>query len=166
MPKNLEVKIQLDKFDNILDTLNGLGVKKIKELEQSDVYYENNNMKVKLRIENDEYFLIKYLRDENADNRWSNYELLKLEGDNPRKYLSDLMTEKIVVNKKRKLFIYDNTRIHLDEVENLGKFIELETKVIDSEENAERRFKELVKLLNLNLNKQIRSGYKELIEKL
>ncbi len=166
MPKNLEVKIQLDKFDNILDTLSELGVKKIKELEQSDVYYENKNMKVKLRIENDEYFLIKYLRDENADNRWSNYELLKLEGDNPRKYLSDLMTEKIVVNKKRKLFIYDNTRIHLDEVENLGKFIELETKVIDSEENAERRFKELVKLLNLNLNKQIRSGYKELIEKL
>jgi adenylate cyclase, class 2 len=32
-----------------------------------------------------------------------------------------------VVTKKRHLFLHANTRIHLDEVEGLGTFVELET---------------------------------------
>ena len=56
------------------------------------------------------------------------------------------------------------TRIHLDEVEGLGNFIELETVFIDSDEDAISRFNELVDILKLDLEKQIKCGYKELIE--
>ena len=165
MPKNLEVKIQVDSFLDTLDTLKLHRIKEEKVLEQTDVYYQNDNMKVKLRIENGQNWLIKYLRDETGKDRWSSYELLKLEGENPRKYLSDLLSEKTVVNKQRKLYIYENTRIHLDEVENLGNFIELETVVTGGDSEAKAEFEEVVELLNLDLTKQIKCGYKELIEK-
>lgn len=164
MPKNLEVKIQVDNFSFLLDTLTKMGVEREAVLNQSDIYYENDKMKVKLRIEDGKSCLIKYIRDEINKERWSNYELLFLEGENPRKYLSDLLKEKTVVTKKRSLYLYKNTRIHLDEVEGLGNFIELETVFIDSDEDAVSRFNELVDILKLDLDKQIKCGYKELIE--
>ena len=164
MPKNLEVKIQVKDFTFLLDTLKKLGVEREAVLHQSDIYYENEKMKVKLRIENGKNCLIKYIRDEVNKDRWSNYELLYLEGENPRKYLSDLMSEKTVVVKERSLYLYKDTRIHLDEVESLGKFIELETVCVDSDSDAITRFNELIDILKLDLNNQIKCGYKELIE--
>ena len=42
--------------------------------------------------------------------------------------------------KERKLFWFNNTRIHLDEVKELGNFLELETLLLDGKADAEKRF--------------------------
>ena len=104
------------------------------------------------------------MRDEKGI-RWSNYELLKLEGKNVETYLSDFLEVKTVVEKKRKLYMYKNTRIHLDKVKRLGNYLELETVVKRNKKSAQKEFNEVVKLLNLNEAKQIKSSYAKLLGK-
>lgn len=162
MPVNLELKIKINshqKMENLL--LNTKAVFK-GILNQKDVYYKYNNGLLKLRIEDGNFHLIKYLRDEKGK-RWSNYEILKLEGKNVEKYLSGIFTIEAVVVKKRKLYVYNDTRIHLDEVKTLGKFLELETIVTKRKAHAEKEFSLVCKMLNLDKTKQIKSSYRNLL---
>ena len=164
MPVNLELKIKIN-WDKKVEKL----AKKAKAefrgvLKQKDVYYKYKNGLLKLRVENGACCLIKYLRDEKGK-RWSNYEILKLDGKNVEKYLSDILKIEAVVEKKRKLYVYKDTRIHLDEVKSLGKFLELETVVTKNKKKAEKEFADVVKMLNLDLTKQIKSSYRNLLAK-
>jgi predicted adenylyl cyclase CyaB len=65
--------------------------------------------------------------------------------------------------KTRKLYIYKNTRIHLDEVKNLGNFLELETVVKGNMKEGKTEFDEIVELLKLDISKQIKSSYRTLL---
>ena len=162
MPLNLELKIKVESHSKLLKVLRRINAEKKSILRQKDVYYKTKNGLLKLRIEGNNFTLIKYLRDENGK-RWSNYELLRLEGKNPEKYLNDIFNIDTIVEKKRILYLYKNTRIHLDEVKGLGKFLELETLLVTTRKDAEERFREIIKLLNLDLLKQIRTSYKFLM---
>jgi predicted adenylyl cyclase CyaB len=71
----------------------------------------------------------------------------------------------LTIKKKRELYLFNNTRIHLDYVKNLGYFLELETKVVNGLYDAEKRFAYLVDLLNLNDKEEIRASYKDLLIK-
>jgi adenylate cyclase class IV len=51
-----------------------------------------------------------------------------------------------VVKKRREVFLVGRTRVHLDEVERLGSFVELEV-VLESEEAVERGHREAHELL-------------------
>jgi adenylate cyclase, class 2 len=164
MPTNLELKIKLDKKNSAEKILKNAGAQYNGLLKQKDVYYKFKNGLLKLRIENGSFCLIKYFRDEKGT-RWSNYELLRLEGKNVEKYLSEILKVETVVEKKRKLYIYKNTRIHIDEVKNLGSFLELETVVTRNKKSAESEFAEVVGFLNLDLKKQIKSSYRNLLKK-
>jgi adenylate cyclase, class 2 len=162
MPLNLELKIRIDshsKIEKILKSNNALfnGI-----LIQKDIYYKMKRGLLKLRVENGKTTLIKYLRDESGK-RWSNYELLELCGKNPEKYLADFLTKEAIVEKKRKLYLYDNTRIHLDEVKSLGKFLELESLLVDGKQKATKRFEHVKKMLAIENYEQIRASYKNLI---
>ena len=163
MPINLELKIKIDSIDSLTEKLKSINAKQDSILLQKDIYYKIPDGLLKLRIENETKTLIYYNRDELSENRWSDYNLLKIEDDNAEDFLSKLFTVEAVVEKKRKLFWLNNTRIHLDEVKELGSFLELETLVIDEKTNAEKRFNEIVGLLNLDLSKQIKKSYKNLI---
>lgn len=163
MAFNLELKTKIKSFtfyENILKQINAeyKGI-----INQKDIYYKYKNGLLKLRVENNSYTLIKYLRDE-KNKRWSNYELLELKGKNPEKYLSEILEVDTVVKKKRKLFMYKNTRVHLDEVNGLGKFLELETLLLKDRIDATKRFNEIKNLLQLNNCVEIRKSYKNLLE--
>ena len=88
-----------------------------------------------------------------------------MEGAGPEKYLSGFLKTDIVVEKKRILYIYKGTRVHLDTVKNLGTFLELETVVDKGLKDAETRFNEIVSRLGLDLSRQIKASYKNLLEK-
>ncbi len=69
-----------------------------------------------------------------------------------------------IVEKKRILYMYKNTRIHLDEVKNLGFFLELETVVKGiSKSEAIKEFEEVVNFLELDVKKQIKKSYRDLL---
>lgn len=164
MAFNLELKIRIESFRQFENILKKNRAEYKKTLKQKDIYYKFNHGLLKLRIENGTYTLIKYFRDEN-NKRWSNYELLELKGKDPEKYLNEILTQEVVVEKSRKLYLYNNTRIHLDEVKNLGKFLELETLLISDRKEATKRFNEMKLLLGIENAEEIRKSYKNLLMK-
>jgi len=163
MPVNLELKIRIDSLESLIERLKSINAKQDSVFLQKDIYYKIHNGLLKLRIENGLKTLIFYIRDEVSKNRWSDFNLLNIEDNNAEQFLSKLFEVEEVVEKKRKLFWFNNTRIHLDEVKELGNFLELETLVINGNTEAENRFDEIVFLLNLDLSKQIKKSYKNLI---
>ena len=90
---------------------------------------------------------------------------MNIEGKNVEKYLSEILTIEAVVEKVRKLYMYKDTRIHLDTVKNLGKYLELETVVTKNKKQAEKEFAEVIDLLKLDMTKQIKSSYRNLLKK-
>jgi hypothetical protein len=81
-----------------------------------------------------------------------------------------LKTE-IVVNKTRQLYMYENARIHVDTVDELGKFIEIEV-VIDenavktgTQRDPHQIMDELVKAMEIKDEDRITCGYRELLLK-
>ena len=164
MGKNLEIKVKTSSHEKLIEILKSKNAEHKGILIQKDIYYKVTQGILKLRIENGTYCLIKYKRDENNPERWSNYKLLYLSDDNPVEYLAELFKELITVEKKRNLFIFKHTRIHLDDVKNLGLFLELET-VVDriTDEEAVNEFSEIVDFLKLDFDNQIKKSYKDLL---
>ena len=163
MPQNLEVKIKLESFKETKKVLKKIGAIFTATLNQKDIYYKNSNGLLKLRIENGIESLIHYKRNENSKNRWSNYRLLKFKDGNAEKFFSTIFKIETIVEKKRLLYMYRNTRIHLDRIKYLGNYIELETLVLNGQADAKKRFKEISELLNLNMKGQIRKSNRDLM---
>jgi len=164
MPQNLELKIKLKSFDKIIELLKNIKATYVKELKQKDVYYKTPGKLLKLRIENGEPCLIKYNRDEKGENRFSNYKILYFKSENVEGFLSDIFKIEMVVQKRRRLYLFDNTRIHLDVVRKLGKFLELETLVINDKEDSKYRFNTIIEKLQLDTSNQIRKSYINLMK--
>lgn len=163
MPTNLEIKLKLNSFHEKLQLLKKIGAKQTQILNQKDIYYAVPKGLLKLRTENKKSTLIFYNREEKRKRRWSEFYLLKIDDKNSSSFLKKLFAVEAVVQKKRKLFLFYNTRIHLDNVKGLGKFLELETLVVNDKPDAEMRFKEIIYFLKLDQSKQIRKSYRDLI---
>ena len=166
MALNLEIKIATISQDEMIEKVLKNGGKFLDTFRQKDVYYKFEKGLLKLRKQNGEYQLVKYNRNESKGERWSDYSLLFLTGDNVEDYLMDLFEVEIIVEKKRSLYIYKNTRIHLDVVKNLGNFLELETVVQKiTKQEAITEFNNVVRYLELDENKQIKKSYRDLLIK-
>jgi predicted adenylyl cyclase CyaB len=71
--------------------------------------------------------LVSYQRPDSCSRRESRYRIVEVpQVDELRAALSETLGVKIVIAKRRRLFFWQSVRIHLDEVEGLGSFIEFE----------------------------------------
>jgi len=95
-------------------------------LSQRDTYFNAVNGRLKLREMEGEAKLIAYERPDGVDHRTSSYRIVEVEDAGLRDVLADALGIQAVVAKKRLLFIWEDVRIHLDDVERLGHFIEFE----------------------------------------
>jgi len=163
VPTNLELKIRVTSHQSLKKILEQIGAENKGMLNQIDVYYSVPNGLLKLRIENGNESLIFYNRNENDKNRWSDFEVLQFANAKGEKFFNNLFDVEVIVKKKRRLFYYDDTRIHLDTVNNLGNFVELETLVINGKSDAKKRFAKIISLLKLDESKQIRKSYRDLL---
>jgi predicted adenylyl cyclase CyaB len=163
MPVNLELKVKLNSFNPIKKTLLELNARYSGILNQTDIYYKITGGLLKLRIENGVQSIIKYKRDEKSSNRFSNYHILELSSGDARKFFKDVLEIEAVVIKKRYLYIYDNTRIHLDNVKGLGYFLELESLVINGKAEAKKRFNTICCALMLGKYNEIRKSYRDMV---
>ena len=106
--------------------------------------------------------MIKYLRDEVNPDRFSYYEVIYFKSGGNAKFFNSIFQIETVVEKKRLLYLYDNTRVHLDIVKDLGIFMEFETLVLNGKEDAKKRFNFLLNKFSINTGVQIKGSYRDL----
>ena len=165
MALNLEIKVKLVSHEPALTVLNGLNAEFVKEINQKDVYYKLPGFLLKLRIEDDGESMIKYNRDEVNPDRFSDYEVIYFKSTGNEKFFSSIFEMETIVEKRRLLYLYKNTRVHLDTVKDLGKFMEFETLVLDGKEDARRRFSFLIDKFSIDTDEQIKGSYRDLMLK-
>lgn len=95
--------------------------------EQTDTYFNVPKGRLKLREGNIENNLIYYERADQAGPKSSSFQLVKIED---AKGLKEMLTRsigiKVIVKKQREIYYIDNVKFHIDEVPDLGSFIEIE----------------------------------------
>jgi adenylate cyclase class IV len=165
MARNVEIKAPLDDLDAARVVLAGLGARPAGTIEQVDRYYElDGGRRVKLRtVPGRPAELISYRRPEDTGVRGSDYEVTPVrDGDTctvPKTH------PLVIVRKRRELHLIDNVRVHLDRVDGLGTFLELEA-VIDAghdEATCRRQVAAITSALGLGESSLIRASYAELL---
>ena len=152
MATNLEFKAHCQSFENLYPRLVDLNATHRETVHQTDTYFyvtqvkdaailETCKPRLKLREisearangvtsadETSEGWLIYYERPNQSESRYSQYQLSKVSDPSPLKALLTVaLGVETIVQKQREVWMFKNTRIHLDTVANLGQFIELET---------------------------------------
>jgi len=115
--------------------------------------------------------LIAYDRPDETGSRVSDYLLCQVtDADALREALERSLGTRLVVEKRRRLFLWGNTRIHLDRVTNLGPFVELETVVEhfpgtpdERQSAAEAEHRQVIALLSLDRLPAIAGSYSDLL---
>jgi predicted adenylyl cyclase CyaB len=161
---NFEIKTKISNPSKTLNKLRKIGVVYKNTMNQVDYYFKVGTYKEKIReIDKKTIQLISYKRLEKKGKKNSNYIIKKLS----LKQKNNLLKQKpllCVVNKTRELWIYKHTRIHFDNVVNLGSFLEIETVVKNiSKKRGLDEFKKIVNLLKINLKRTEEHSYSDLI---
>lgn len=163
--RNLEIKARNVSLDALRKALKVLGATRSEVLEQSDSYFRVPKGRFKLRDERKRgAYAIFYERGEKTAQRFSTYHTLPVE--NPaefRAFMASSLGMLVEVHKSRELWLYKNARIHLDEVEGLGTFLEIEVIVDRSDVQAKQLMDQLVVCFELNKKNYIKSSYSDLL---
>ena len=134
--RNLEFKAEAESLELLRHNLRALEAECSGRLHQIDTYFDVPKGRLKLReVEDYGGTLVYYERPDAAESRYSHYQLCDIANHAAfKQMMSDVLGVKVIVEKNRELWIYGNTRIHLDEVLNLGEYIELETVIRNQNE--------------------------------
>jgi len=94
---------------------------------QTDTYFNVPDGRLKLRTGNIENNLIYYRRPDLQGPRQSDFQLVAVQDANALKnMLTTALGIKTTVVKKREIYFIENVKFHLDELEGLGRFVEIE----------------------------------------
>jgi predicted adenylyl cyclase CyaB len=97
------------------------------------------------------------------------YQKLPVEdADGLKDLLSKMQGVHTIVEKKREIYLYENVRIHLDDVKNLGSFLEFEAVLDEKFNNREeetRKVEFLMEILQIMDDHLINESYENLITK-
>ncbi len=138
MPQNIEAKFRCPDLPVIESRAKQWATSGPNVLRQIDTYFNVRSGRLKLREFPDKPAeLIGYQRGNAAQARPSDW--LAFATDEPgqlKEILSRTCGLKTVVNKKRTLYLIEQTRIHLDEVDGLGSFVEIEVVLEEGQSEA------------------------------
>ena len=94
---------------------------------QTDTYFNTPTGRLKLREGNIEKNLIYYERGDEPGQKESNFQLMPLiDALKLKDILSAALGVKIVVEKRREIYFIRNVKFHLDHIDSLGDFVEIE----------------------------------------
>lgn len=124
---NVEIKAKCRDSNRVRNYLLNNGAVYKGSDEQTDTYFNVPHGRLKLREGNIENNLIFYDRGNQAGPKDSHFHLVKVEDANG---LKEVLTKsnkiKIIVRKRREIYYIANVKFHIDEVPELGSFIEIE----------------------------------------
>jgi len=127
--QNIEFKAELRNIEAARRQCKLIGAERVGQLRQTDTYYRMPDGRLKRREAVGEPIeWIFYHRPNRVSPKMSNYTILTDEQAR-RRWGTQSLKEWLRIIKARDLWMIEDVRIHLDEVEQLGNFIEFEAMV-------------------------------------
>jgi predicted adenylyl cyclase CyaB len=167
MARNIELKARIESVAPLTPRVSALASEGPLEIAQDDTFFNCDNGRLKLRaLSNDSGELIFYRRVNQVGPKESFY--LRTPTSSPeslRESLSLAYGQIGRIRKYRTLFLVGRTRVHLDRVEGLGHFLELEVVLVDDEsaEHGVREAGELMERLGIQPEQLIEGAYIDLM---
>jgi predicted adenylyl cyclase CyaB len=128
MNRNVEIKARVRDPESLRARVEGLADSGPVVIEQTDTFFNCRQGRLKLRVvPGAGGELIHYVRPDSIQPAESRYSLVAVQDPSGLlEALSRALGVRTVVRKTRALYNIGQTRIHLDEVDGLGAFVELE----------------------------------------
>lgn len=168
MPTNIEIKARVASLEKLLPAVASLADTGPEHVVQDDTFFSCPNGRLKLRVLDDGHgVLIYYRRADELGPKPSFY--LHSETSDPdglRSVLALAYGEVGRVRKHRMVFHVGQTRVHLDRVEGLGEFLELEVTVGDTmdADAAESEAHRLAAAFGINEGALEKGAYLDLLQ--
>jgi predicted adenylyl cyclase CyaB len=168
MPANIEIKARARNFADLRQRAEALSDTPAQVIPQEDTFFQTPKGRLKLRQLSPEYGqLVYYERTNTSGPKRSEYYLAgTLEPSALKTALTAALGVRGVVRKTRNLYLLGQTRLHLDEVEGLGEFMELEVVLNPDQSDAEGRAiaRDLMTQLGVREEDLLEGAYMDLIE--
>ena len=167
MPRNIEIKARVPNIKEVASRAAAIADTGPFELEQDDTFFPCESGRLKLRaFSSDSGELMFYRRPDQQGPKESFYLLSPTSApETLRQTLSLAYGQAGRVRKHRTLFMIGRTRVHLDRVQDLGHFLELEV-VLSDGESAElgiREAHELMAKLGVDPSQLVDGAYVDLL---
>jgi len=165
--RNVEIKARCSDPEPVRNILVANRAEFIGTDSQTDTYFNVAEGRLKLRQGNIENHLIRYHRSDKSGPKISGVMLYKPgDAETLKSILADALGVKVVVDKVREIYFIGNVKFHIDRVEGLGGFVEIE--VIDEAETIEldqlhRKCEYYIELLNLDRDDFLENSYSDMI---
>jgi adenylate cyclase class IV len=163
--RNIESKFRWLDHEGVVARALAAGASDEGFLHQHDQFFTVARGRLKLRmIDGHGSELIAYEREDTPEARASDYSRYATSAPlSLADVLGRVLPRAGVVEKTRHLLLLRNTRIHLDDVVGLGRFVELETAIgTQSEAEAEGEHREVIRVLGLTGAERIGVAYVDL----
>lgn len=169
MPANIEIKARARDFKNLQACAQRLADGPAQVIHQVDTFFNTSQGRLKLReLDRHPAQLIYYERaDQNGPKR-SDYRLFETDdAENLKAALSMAYGVRGCVRKTRHLYLVGQTRVHLDDVEGLGQFVELEVVLREGQSDAEGQAvaENLMRELGVRAEDLLQGAYVDMLEK-
>jgi predicted adenylyl cyclase CyaB len=168
MAANIEIKARVDDFAALKARAEALSDRALVVIPQEDTFFYTAQGRLKLRVQApDRGYLIYYERPDQDGPKRSDYHLAEThDPENLKTALTLALGVRGVVRKTRYLYMVGQTRIHLDDVEGLGQFMELEVVMRQGQSDAEGQAiaEDLMRRLEVREEALLEGAYMDLIE--
>jgi predicted adenylyl cyclase CyaB len=165
---NIEIKARVRDLEGLRKHAEMLSDTPCRVIAQEDTFFYAPQGRLKLRkLGPDQGELIYYVREDAAGPKQSNYLLFSTtDPASLGAVLEAALGVRGVVRKQRSLYHVGETRIHLDEVEGLGSFVELEVVLSSeqSEDEGQANAAELMALLGIEETDLVEGAYIDLLQ--
>ena len=167
MPVNIEIKAFCSDPQHVADILLAHNADYKGNDHQIDTYFNVSDARLKLREGSIENNLIYYKRDNQSGPKRSDVILYPTGKDkNIKEILKETIGIKVVVDKKRDIYFIENVKFHVDRVEGLGDFVEIEAIGEEGdEEELNRQCEYYIDLLEIPKENLIEDSYSDLLLK-
>jgi predicted adenylyl cyclase CyaB len=165
--RNVEIKARPRDVARTRDAARSLADSAPTLIRQVDTFFRTQVGRLKLRVfEDGSGELIHYERADTSGPKESRYVIARLpQAEDVRSVLAGALGVRTVVRKTRMLYLVGQTRIHIDEVEGLGTFLELEVvlRADQSAEDGHRVAEELMVRLGVATGDLVAGAYADLL---
>ena len=168
--RNIEIKARVADLAPLRERIMALGAAASESLQQTDTFFHVPRGRMKLREFGDgSAELIYYERPDEPEPKLSRY--LRAPCPDPSSLcllLREALEVRGIVKKRRELFRLGQTRVHLDDVDGLGNFVELEVVLEENQSvsHGQRVARDLMARIGLEGQELVATAYIDLLERL